>query len=163
MPHVRSLMRVALRLARSHATAEDLVQETMLRSWRSFHQFENGTNCKAWLFRILLNHWSATRKKIQLELAVDDDVIQVHKAMQYPARQGAALDIARAIEGLSVNYRTALLLVIVEGFTSKESAEILGVPIGTVMSRVSRARKIIRHKLQAEVKQASELKAVYEL
>jgi len=60
--------------------------------------------------------------------------------MQYPARQGAALDIVRAIDGLSVNYRTALLLVIVEGFTSKESAEMLGVPIGTVMSRVNRAR-----------------------
>jgi RNA polymerase sigma-70 factor (ECF subfamily) len=156
-------MRVALRLARSHATAEDLVQETMLRAWRSFHQFENGTNCKAWLFRILLNHWSATRKKIQLELAIDDDISQVHKAMQYPARQGAALDVVRAIDELSVNYRTALLLVIVEGFTSKESAEMLGVPIGTVMSRVNRARKIIRHKLQAKVKEASESKVVYEL
>ncbi len=156
-------MRVALRLARSHATAEDLVQETMLRAWRSFHQFENGTNCKAWLFRILLNHWSSTRKKIQLELAIDDDTSQVHKAMQYPARQGAALDIVRAIDGLSVNYRTALLLVIVEGFTSKESAEMLGVPIGTVMSRVNRARKIIRHKLQAGVKEASELKVIYGL
>src|SRR5437868_5662435 len=108
-------MRVALRLARSHATAEDLVQETMLRAWRSFHQFENGTNCKAWLFRILFNHWSATSKKIKLELPIDDEMSQVQKAMQYPARQGTALDIARAINELSVNYRTALLLVVVEG------------------------------------------------
>ncbi len=145
MPHTRSLLRVARRLTPDLSTAEDLVQETMLSAWRSFHQFTAGSNERAWLFRILLNASHARGRKLQAApatVAIAD--------RDFPVASGAstlAIEIAQALDALSLEHREVLLLGVVEGFSSQEMAEILAIPIGTVMSRMSRARQAMRELL----------------
>jgi RNA polymerase sigma-70 factor (ECF subfamily) len=136
MPHLRSLLRVARRLTPDVAAAEDLVQETMLLAWRGFHQFQADTNARAWLFRILLNAFYGQGRKAQrVPLPVP---AVVNTKLQ------EAVEIAEALETLPIEQRTVLLLCVVEGFTCREIAGILNVPIGTVMSRLSRARQELR-------------------
>ncbi|HVW85376.1 MAG TPA: sigma-70 family RNA polymerase sigma factor, partial [Bryobacteraceae bacterium] len=130
MPHMRSLLRFACRLARDPVDAEDLVQEVYLSAWRAFRQFEPGTNARAWLFRILMNAWYARGRKIQTVTG------PVAESASPPPEQASldSIDVARALATLPVEHRTVLLLGVVEGFTCREMAEILAVPIGTVMS-----------------------------
>jgi len=145
MPHTRSLLRVARRLTPDPSLAEDLVQETMLLAWRSFDQFRVGSNARAWLFRILLNAHYAKGRKVR---AVPE-VVPLHN--DFPAADSASgrtLEVMQAFETLAEEHRVALLLGVVEGFTCKEMAEILSVPIGTVMSRLSRARQALRSRLE---------------
>lgn len=149
MPHLRSLVRVARRLTRDRA-AEDLVQETLLRAWRSFHQFRPGTNERAWLFRILVNAFYAQGRKMKSAPAVIPLLDLDHESSPELQAHAAALenmDVTRALEELSVEHRTVLLLAVVEGFTCEEVAGILSLPIGTVMSRLSRARRALRSRL----------------
>jgi RNA polymerase sigma-70 factor, ECF subfamily len=147
MPHSRSLLRVARRLASDAAAAEDLVQETLLLAWRGFHQFRAGTNARAWLFRILINESRTRARKLASSPAagpLESDA---------PGRDSGvedAIEISRALESLSLEHRTVLLLGIVEGFTCQEMAGILDAPIGTVMSRLSRARQALRARLEDE-------------
>jgi RNA polymerase sigma-70 factor (ECF subfamily) len=158
MPHTRSLLRVARRLT-SHLgradldAAEDLVQETMLAAWRGFHQFRSGTNERAWLFRILINAVHARGRKLRatppMAPIADHD-------FPADARISAAVEVAQALGGLAPEQKEVLLLGVVEGFTGQEIAGILSIPIGTVMSRMSRGRQALRDGLVLKSKTTGE-------
>ncbi len=146
MPHLAALLRVARRLTLEPASAEDLVQETMLLAWRGFHSFQTGTNARAWLFRILFNAFHGGGRK-RAPVAVSGSHA-IHARLQ------EAVEISEALEALPIEQRTVLLLCVVEGFTCLEAAGILDLPIGTVMSRLSRARQELRKSLAPLAKQA---------
>lgn len=137
-------MRFALSAVRDRHHAEDLVQETLLKAWRSFHQFEPGTNCRAWLFRILVNARNREfhKRRILAEVVNIDDV-----QLPVPESTSASAEIRSAFDSLSAEHREVLSLGVVEGFTVRELAGILKLPIGTVMSRLSRARQRLRELL----------------
>jgi len=137
LPHLRSLLRFARRLSGNMPAAEDLVQEAYLKAWRGFGQFESGTNIRAWLFRILLNVHRAQRRKIGLPLSP----LRADPAADLDEHR---LEILQALDRLPEDHRAVLMLGAVEGFTCREIAEILSLPIGTVMSRLSRARQSLR-------------------
>jgi RNA polymerase sigma-70 factor (ECF subfamily) len=145
MPHLAALLRVARRLTLNPTSAEDLVQETMLLAWRGFRSFQTGTNARAWLFRILFNAFHGEGRKRAPEGAASTFV---------NARQQDAVEISEALEALPIEQRTVLLLCVVEGFTCREVAGILDLPIGTVMSRLSRARQDLRSSLAPLAKEA---------
>jgi RNA polymerase sigma-70 factor (ECF subfamily) len=146
MPHTRSLLRFASRLTRNSFAAEDLVQETLLLAWRSFHQLEAGTNARAWLFRILINaHHGQLRKTRSAPPTV---LLNPEVPVAAPASP-ELLEVTQAVDRLAVDHRTVLMLAVVEGFTCREIAEILSIPMGTVMSRLSRAREAMRESLAA--------------
>ncbi len=152
MPHSRSLLRVARRIASDPAAAEDLVQETLLRAWRNFDRFEKGTNVRAWLFRILFNAFYAQGRKARsspLVASIEEGRLEAMSRgdarAQPPIVEAAA--VSHALQQLSDDHRAVLLLGVVEGFTCREMAEILSLPIGTVMSRISRARQALRERL----------------
>ena len=146
MPQLAALLRVARRLTPEPASAEDLVQETMLLAWRGFRGFQSGTNARAWLFRIMFNvfHGQGRRELRSPEFPSPD----VRPMFQ------EAIEIAEALQALSLEQRTVLLLCVVEGFTCREAAGILDLPIGTVMSRLSRARRELRESLAPMAKEA---------
>jgi len=148
LPHTRSLLLFARRLAGDGVTAEDMVQETLLRAWRSFHQFEAGTNVRAWLFRILVNVSNARGRKVARTL--ETVPLEREPASPAPIRPSERMELIEALDQLPVEQRTALMLAAVEGFTCREIAEILSIPIGTVMSRVGRAREAMRARLAPE-------------
>jgi RNA polymerase sigma-70 factor (ECF subfamily) len=145
MPESPHLLRFALRLTRDTPAAEDLVQETLLRAWRSFHQFRTGTSARAWLYRILVNAFHEQARKIRAPL-----VLAPFKNLSVSSSTLEKLEMAQALDALPEDHRTVLLLGVVEGFTCREVSEILLVPIGTVMSRLSRAREALREKLGYE-------------
>jgi len=148
MPHLAALLRVARRLASEPASAEDLVQETMLLAWRGFRGFEPGTNARAWLFRILFNAFYGAGRKSQRAVA------HPLRPTVVDAKVQEAVEIAEALQALATEQRSVLLLCVVEGFTCQEAAGILNVPIGTVMSRLSRARQELRTRLAPLAKEA---------
>lgn len=143
MPHARSLLRFAQRLTLNTATAEDLVQETLLSAWRNFHQLERGTNARAWLFRILIHAHYGQNRRAQSRVRTVELAAAAHRA------EGNAelLEVRQALDRLGEDHRTVLLLAVLEGFTCKEISAILAVPMGTVMSRLSRAREAMRESL----------------
>ena len=150
LPHARGLLRVARRIAPDPASAEDLVQETLFRAWRSFDQFRKGTNARAWLFRILFNAFYAQGRKARASPVV---VSLPQPGGGREPRDGESLSVidaaavTQAMAELSREHRSVLLLGVVEGFTCREIAEILSLPMGTVMSRLSRARQALRERL----------------
>jgi RNA polymerase sigma-70 factor (ECF subfamily) len=152
--HADALLRMARRLLRSESLAEDAVQETLLSAWRAFHQFQRDTNCKAWLFRILLNGISKNRQRavplVGLPLGQSLDNI---KAIRPPFESLADSEAIAAIDALPEERRIVFLLAAVEGFTCKQISSMLAIPIGTVMSRLSRCRvelrKALSHRLRA--------------
>jgi len=158
-----ALYRTALRMTRSEAEAEDLVQETYIRAFRFRHQFTPGTNLKAWLFRILTNTFinQYRRKAARPDETELDDVEEsiLYRHMRDVSPGSASLDpetelidntlsseVTDALEALPEKFRTTLLLD-VEGFSYKEIAEVLDIPIGTVMSRLHRGRKFLQKRL----------------
>lgn len=151
MPHMGSLLGAARRLTSCRETAEDLVQETMLRGWRAFDQFAAGTNGKAWLFRIMLNLLSKQRQKTQTRpTMVSLDEHCEHHELAWPVVTPPRLssgEMLAVLDTLPVEQRTLLILAILEGFTCQEIADLQSIPIGTVMSRLSRARAELRHLL----------------
>jgi RNA polymerase sigma-70 factor (ECF subfamily) len=155
MPHSGSLLRVARRLSSDAASAEDLVQETLLRAWRNFHQFRSGTNARAWLFRILLNTFYAQNRRRRAEpvtLGISEAEEDSSDFAVCGIFEFDAADVTRALAALPIKHRTVLLLGVVEGFTCREIAGILALPVGTVMSRLSRARHALRVQLSSAEK-----------
>ena len=164
MPFMDSLYSAAMRMTRNAADAEDLVQETYLRAYRGFGGFTEGTNLKAWLYRILTNTYiNAYRAKQRRPDETDLDEVEdlyLYRRMGglEAARAGRSAEdelmdlfseaeVKAAIESLSENFRMVVLLADVEGFAYKEIAEILDIPIGTVMSRLHRGRKALQKAL----------------
>jgi RNA polymerase sigma-70 factor (ECF subfamily) len=163
LPLLDSLYGAALRMTRNPADAEDLVQEAMLRAYRAFHTFEPGTNLKAWLFRILTNAYINIYRKRQREpQKVSSDEVEEfdlyqelkdHDPQFQETPESIVLDnlvdsdILEAIEDLPEQFRLAVVLSDVEGFSYAEMAEIMDVPMGTVMSRLHRGRKALQKRL----------------
>jgi RNA polymerase sigma-70 factor, ECF subfamily len=162
--HLDGLYGTARRLTRNAASAEDLVQETMLKAWRSFHTFQPGTNARAWLYRILMNtYFDAQRKQSrEPEFVAADDVgdLYLYGGVRDEATLREAgnpevmvLDrvmddaVRTSLEALPVAFLAAVLLVDVDGFAYKEAADVLGIPVGTVMSRLYRGRHALRRRL----------------
>ena len=164
MVHMPSLYTAALRMTRNPADAEDLVQDTYLKAYRAFGTFQEGTNLKAWLYRILTNTFINTyrAKKRRPEETDIDDVENLYLYRRLGGLEGATsgksaeeevlehfteTDVKEAVESLPEQFRLAVLLGDVEGFSYKEIAEILDVPIGTVMSRLHRGRRALQKRL----------------
>ncbi len=148
--HVPELLRVASRLCSSADAGEDLLQETYLQAWRSFHRFEAGTNCRAWLYKILLFTYSAqNRKRARQPFLVNLDAAdETALLVDAPTPDTLTAEAVKAaFDRLPEHFRTLVLLVDVEGLTYREAAEALDVPIGTVMSRLSRGRATLRLEL----------------
>ena len=149
LPHAPGLLRFALRLAGNSFQAEDLVQETLFLAWRGFAQFQPGTNAHAWLFRILMNVFLQQQRKGRSAFATEP---LTHAAGATQPSSQASVELIQAFDRLGSDQRTVLLLAVVEGFTCREISEILNVPIGTVMSRLSRARETMRELLSEVVR-----------
>ena len=164
MGYMDQLYSAARRMTRNAADAEDLVQETYLRAYRGFGNFQQGTNLRAWLFRILTNAFinsyrSKQRKPRSVDLAgVEDLYLHQRLGGDTLAALGASAEdvlmeqiteseIVDALESLPEEYRITVLLADVEGFAYKEIAEILDIPMGTVMSRLHRGRKTLQQRL----------------
>jgi RNA polymerase sigma-70 factor (ECF subfamily) len=147
MCHSRSLLRVARRLTSKSSAAEDLVQDCLLLAWRNFHQFRPGTNARAWLFRILFNAFYAEGRKLR---RVPDLIPLTANVRTVSPAFDNAMEVSQALDSLHFDHRTVLLLGVVEGLTCSEISEVLSVPIGTVMSRLSRARQAMRARLEAK-------------
>jgi RNA polymerase sigma-70 factor (ECF subfamily) len=164
MEFMQPLYTAALRMTRNAADAEDLVQETYLRAYRAFGSFEDGTNLRAWLYRILTNTFinSYRSKKRRPEVSDVEDIEDLYLYKRLGASTSSETgrsaeeelfehitdsQVKEAIEALPEQFRMAVLLADVEGFSYKEIADMLDVPIGTVMSRIHRGRKALQKAL----------------
>ena len=149
MPHTHDLYRTAMRLLRDASKASDAVQETYLLAWKSFDKYERGTNCRAWLFQILFNVVRHQRRDwFKWITGRDEDLAGLARAAPYPVPESLSdNDILTALDSLPVPFRDAVLLVDVQEFAYKEASGILNIPIGTVMSRLSRGRALLRAQL----------------
>jgi RNA polymerase sigma-70 factor, ECF subfamily len=154
MPHLADLYRTASLLLRDRHEAEDLIQDTYLEAWKSFHRFEMGTNCRAWLFKIMFHRLHHVRRRLvktSRVVTIDDPDGQVELAAEPVVPQEIRdEDVLNALAKVAVEFREIVLLADVEEFSYKEIAETLRIPLGTVMSRLSRGRKLLRQEL-AEV------------
>ena len=162
MPHINSMYNFAFRLTNDEDDANDLVQDTYLKAFRFIGSFEKGTNAKAWLFRILKNSFiNDYRKRSKEPNKVDYQEVETYYDSEEAAgteqtsdlRVEAVQDmigdeIATALNALPVDFRTAIILCDIEGFTYEEMAKILDIPIGTVRSRLHRARQLLKDKLR---------------
>jgi RNA polymerase sigma-70 factor (ECF subfamily) len=169
--HLDSLYGSALRLTRNRAAAEDLVQDTFLKAWRSFHTFQTGTNARAWLYKILMNAYIDTYRKTsrEPELVDQEDVgdfylyARAQESEEY-RRDGDPeeillskimdADVKSALEQVPEPFRAAVILADLEEFSYREIAEILDIPIGTVMSRLYRGRRHLQRLLWDYAKRA---------
>ncbi len=162
MPHLDILYNTALRMTGNVPDAEDLVQETFLRAYRFFDKFKKGTNCRAWLFKILKNNYiNRFRKKAREPSTVSFDQIEGTQGVEpeplaTPFAESELTpdldelvedDVKYALESLPLDFRMAVILSDIAGLSYKEIAEIMGTPIGTVRSRLSRARGVLQRKL----------------
>lgn len=156
LPHMSALYSFAVRLTRDRDDAADLVQETYLKAFRFFDKFERGTNCKAWLFRILKNSYiNRFRKTSKAPDTVEYDAIEeFYETIRDSSVETSVLEeqvfdnalddeVAKAIESLPEEFRTVIILCDIESFTYEEIAEFIDCPIGTVRSRLHRARKLL--------------------
>ncbi|MBL8604605.1 MAG: sigma-70 family RNA polymerase sigma factor [Myxococcales bacterium] len=162
LPHLDAMHRTALRLTRSASDADDLVQDAVVKAYRFFDNYEEGTNVRAWLLKILTNLFFSKHRRGTLELnvanlAMVDPVAdgwvsaasmapsrEPEKMVERPLLEGA---VARVLEEIPEDFRTVLVLVDVEGLTYREVAEAMNCPMGTVMSRLHRARRAVAQKL----------------
>jgi RNA polymerase sigma-70 factor (ECF subfamily) len=162
-PHMNALYSTALRLTRNQLDAEDLVQDVYLRAYRFFDKFEEGTNFKAWIFRILTNTFiNRYRKKVRQPQQLEFEKVEYfyseaeqERDDKYKTHYDENLytglfgdEINGALKKLSYDFRAVIILCDIEGFSYKEIASIIGTPIGTVMSRLSRARRQLQNYLR---------------
>lgn len=150
LPFHVDLYRLAKWLLRNQAEAEDLVQETFVEALRSFHRFEKGTNCRAWLIRIMYHLLSKRRREsTRLRLVEDGDEQIAKTAAVEPdaSREFAGEEVLNALKGLPQHYQEVVILSDVEDLSYKEVAEVLAIPTGTVMSRLHRGRSLLRFEL----------------
>ena len=164
MEFAPQLYSAALRMTRNQADAEDLVQEAYLRGYRSFHTFQEGTNLRAWLFRILtnayINKYRAKQRRPQESDLADIEDLYLYRRLGSMETAAASMsaeeqfldmftddEVKQALEDLPDNFRLPVLLADVDGFAYKEIAEMLDIPIGTVMSRLHRGRKAMQRAL----------------
>jgi len=166
MPHIDSMYNFAFRLTNDEDDANDLVQDTYLKAFRFINSFSQGTNAKAWLFRILKNSFiNDFRKKSKEPTKVDYQDVETTYNSEEDAETNQTVDlrvesvqdligdeIANALNALPVDFRTVIILCDVEGFTYEEMAKILDIPIGTVRSRLHRARMLLKEKLKSYAK-----------
>jgi len=163
LPYIDALYTAARKLTRNVADAEDLVQETYTKAFTSFGQFQEGTNLKAWMYRILTNTYINTYRKAQRSPKIADtpqiEDWQLGRAESHTTSPTLSAEvealarvtdstIVQAMKALREEYRYPVYLADVEGFSYKEISEILGIPLGTVMSRLSRGRTQLRRNLQ---------------
>jgi RNA polymerase sigma-70 factor (ECF subfamily) len=161
-PFLASLYSTARRLSGNQADAEDLVQETFLRAYRSYGRFKEGTNLRAWLFRILtnahINRYRARQRRPEESELDDIDDLYLYRRLRVAAdvsksaeetlmESFSEAEVVTAVESLPEAYRLAVLLADVEGFSYKEIAQLLDIPVGTVMSRLHRGRKALQKEL----------------
>jgi len=161
LEYLDHLYSAALRLTQNKADAEDVVQETYAKAFAAFHQFQPGTNLKAWLFRIMTNAFISGYRKTQHQPQVVGEDVEDWQLAQAAEHQSTGLlsaemealeampdgAVVKALQSLQPEFCEVVLLADVEGFSYKEIAEIMGTPVGTVMSRLNRARTILRLKL----------------
>ncbi|MGH8943368.1 MAG: sigma-70 family RNA polymerase sigma factor, partial [Acidimicrobiia bacterium] len=164
MQYARQLYSAAMRMTRNPSDAEDLVQETFLKAYRAYHTFEEGTNLKAWLYRILTNTYinkyrKDSRRPSEVDLGSVEDLYLYRNIGSEESAEAARTtedrvldglvesDIKKAVEDLPENFRLPVLLADLEGFSYKEISDILDIPIGTVMSRLHRGRKAMQKSL----------------
>ncbi len=161
MVHIDALMRTARRMTKSDTDAEDLVQETMLKAYRFFDKFEEGTNCKAWLFKIMTNIFInnyRSKSKAPQSLTFDDiddsflfGQLAKNKEMSDPEKEFFSKifdkDVRKAIDELPEDFRMVVILSFIEGFAYQEIADITDLQIGTVKSRLHRGRKLLQKAL----------------
>jgi RNA polymerase sigma-70 factor, ECF subfamily len=162
LPHLDAVYTAALRLARNPDDAEDLLQETILRAYRFFHQFTEGTNCRAWLLTILYNNFRnsyrrGTREQPaasneEFDREVETSSLRSDQARSNPedliGNRMIGHQIEAALNAIPADFREALLLVDVQELNYQEVALVLGVPLGTIKSRVSRGRALMREALR---------------
>ncbi|MGD9590625.1 MAG: sigma-70 family RNA polymerase sigma factor [Pyrinomonadaceae bacterium] len=151
MQHVDDLYRTAKRLTRNETDADDLVQETFMQAWRSFASYELGTNCRAWLYKILFNKYDHHRRKQYTQSKyfqeADELVLELSAATPSVPEYLTDREVIDALDRLPEHYRSVVLLADVHEFDYKEVAQILEIPIGTVMSRLNRARTQLKKSL----------------
>ncbi len=165
LPQLEALRNFAFKLCRDEHYTNDLVQETMLKAFRSFHMYEEGTNCRAWLFQICKNSYINDYRRKQYETIAtdfseenvgsgDDDTrrrmkVSLSDTTDTEAHEAMVGDeVATALKALPSDYQTALILSDIEGFTYEEIAEFSQTPIGTIRSRIHRGRKMMATKLE---------------
>jgi RNA polymerase sigma-70 factor (ECF subfamily) len=149
LPHMNDLFRAAARLLQDQNKASDAVQETFLIAWKSFDKYQRGSNCRAWLFQILFNVVRHERRNwFKWMTGREEDIADAQLTSPAPVPDCLTDgDILAALDALPAQFREVLLLVDVQEFSYKEASEILRVPIGTIMSRLSRARGILKVRL----------------
>ncbi|MBI3670921.1 MAG: sigma-70 family RNA polymerase sigma factor [Acidobacteria bacterium] len=161
MPHISALYGAARHMGDAQA-AEDLVQETYLRAWKYFESFDPGTNCRAWLFRILRNVWVDRWRKARLEIPLPDESGVALEP--YYDWEGGLLgneyseEVGQALSELPEEYRWAVLLADVEEFSYQQIAGIMQCPIGTVMSRINRGRRMLARLIRSGAEGSPESK-----
>jgi RNA polymerase sigma-70 factor (ECF subfamily) len=163
-PWLDGLYAAALRLTRHEGNAEDLVQDTVMRAWRFFDRFERGTNFRAWLFKILTNTFingyrrstrerslqdESERQSVEAQLFSPDATDEAANPEDSMLARVMRDDVLKAIDGLPIDFRMVVILADLQEFSYKEIAEVLDIPVGTVMSRLFRGRKALQRALLA--------------